>query len=79
MVAEFITEPPQIDPNLAWKMFVDRVRNSLGARASVILQSLDGAIFEHYLTLSFPATNCWPNRQPKRGGELGFSKLICDL
>ena len=21
----------------------------------------------------------WPNRKPKRGGESGFPKLICDL
>ena len=38
-------------------MFVDIVRNSLGARASVVLKSLEEAIFEHCLRLYFPTTN----------------------
>ena len=40
-----IAKLPQIDHASAWRMFVDRARNSLGARARVVLKSLEGAIF----------------------------------
>ena len=58
-VPEVIIEPPQVDPNMAWKMFVDEKKNSLGAGAgaSVVLKNLEGAIFEYCLRLNFPAMN----------------------
>ncbi|GFZ08917.1 hypothetical protein Acr_20g0007250 [Actinidia rufa] len=54
-----VLEPPQIDPTATWKIFVDGVRNSLGARARarVVLKSLEGTIFEHCLRLNFPTIN----------------------
>ena len=56
-VPEVIAELPQIDPTSAWRMFVDRARNSLGVGEGVVLKSPEGAIFEHFLRLNFPATN----------------------
>ena len=38
-------------------MFVDGAKNGLGAGASVVLKSLEGAIFEYCLSLNFPSTN----------------------
>lgn len=52
-----ISELPQIDPTTAWKIFVDGVKNSLGAGAGIVLKSPDRAIFEQCLKLNFPATN----------------------
>ncbi|GFS36376.1 hypothetical protein Acr_00g0045620 [Actinidia rufa] len=42
--AEVIIEPPQADPYSAWKMHVDRAKNSQGAGAGVVLKSLEGAV-----------------------------------
>ena len=39
------SEPPQIDLSLAWKMFADGVKNSLGVGAGMVLKSPEGATF----------------------------------
>ena len=56
-VLEGILKPTQVDPDSVWKMFIDKARNSLGARAGVVLISSKGATFERCLGLNFPATN----------------------
>ena len=42
---------------MAWKMYVDGAKNSLGAGAGVVLKSPEGATFEHCLRLNFSTTN----------------------
>ena len=42
-VPEIHKEPPQIEHSIAWKMYVDGAKNSLGA--GVILKNPKGAIF----------------------------------
>ena len=34
-------EPPQIDLTSAWKVFIDGAKNRIGARAGVVLKSLE--------------------------------------
>ena len=41
-----VTEPPQIDPTTAWRMFINGAKNSLGVGARIVLKSLEGTIFE---------------------------------
>ena len=74
-VPKVIAEPPQIDPTLAWKMFVDGAINSLGARAGVVLKIPKGAIFEHCLKLNFPATNNEAEYEAFIAGLQSASKL----
>ena len=50
-------EPPQIDHSKGEKVFINESKNSLGARAGIILKIPEGAILEHYLRLNFSATN----------------------
>ena len=38
-------------------MYVDWAKNNLGTRVDIVLENLEGAVFEHYLRLNFPATN----------------------
>ena len=38
-------ELPQIDHSMAWKMFVDKAKNSLGAGAGIVLKSTEGSVF----------------------------------
>ena len=42
---------------MAWKMFVDGAKNTIGVGVGVLLKSPEGAIFEHYLRLNFPSKN----------------------
>ena len=41
-----VVEPPQIDPTLDWKMFINGAKHSLRAEARIVLKSPEGAIFE---------------------------------
>ena len=54
-VLEVIIEPPQVNPHMVWKMFVNGAKNRLGA--GVVLKSIEEAIFENCLELNFLAMN----------------------
>ncbi|GFS37725.1 hypothetical protein Acr_00g0053660 [Actinidia rufa] len=42
--AEVTSEPPQVEPSVAWQMNVNRARNCQGAGAGVVLKSPEGAV-----------------------------------
>ena len=72
---EVIAELPQIDPTSAWKIFANGAKNSLGARAGIVLKSPKGAIFEQCLKLNFLVTNNEAEYEAFIAGLTSASKL----
>ena len=54
---EVCKEPPHTNDSSSWKMYVDSAKNSLGVGVDILLKSHEGAFFEYYLKLNFPAIN----------------------
>ena len=50
-------ESPQITDSSTWKIYVDGMKNNLGVGTGIVLKSLEGTIFMHYIRLNFLATN----------------------
>ncbi|GFY95321.1 hypothetical protein Acr_10g0007060 [Actinidia rufa] len=74
-IPKVFLEPSQIDPTSAWKMFIDKARNNLRVGAGVVLKSLEGVSFEHYLRLNFPSTNNKAKYEAFIAGLRSASKL----
>ena len=60
---------------MAWKMFVDGAKNTMGAGVGVVLKSPEGVSFEHCLKLNFPATNNETKYEAFIAGLRSASKL----
>ena len=50
-------ESPQINDSSTWKIYVDGMKNNLGVGTGIVLKSLEGTIFMHYIRLNFLVTN----------------------
>ncbi|GFY87564.1 hypothetical protein Acr_05g0012030 [Actinidia rufa] len=73
--AEVTLEPPQVEPTVAWQMYVDRARNCQGAGTGVVLKSPEGAVFEQCLRFNFLATNNEAEYEALIAGLRSASKL----